>query len=537
MSLAHVLPRRRAHSTLKGFSGSTGIALVLGLWELLARTVLASSLVVPTPFSVARQMWDDRSYYLPHIETTLHEASLGFLWGNAIAIAIGIVFVVAPSVEQGLIRLAIAIYCMPLLAIGPILQIILSGESPKVVLSALSVFFTTLIATTLGLRSPDRASLELVQVYGGGSWKALRLIRVRAALPALLAGLRIAAPAALLGAIIGELLGGTQGLGVAMVQSESSFEVTRTWGIAIVTAALAGLGYAIVSLGGRLLTPWASGEQLIVASPARAGTARRPIWRAVRTIAFVFLSFGLMIGAWYGFVSLLHLDPYFAKTPTDVYRYLVTAGDAGANRSELAQAFETTLTDAGIGYLAGTAAAVVVAALVVTERAVEQTLMPVAIVLRSVPLVAMTPLITLVFGRGLGGVTVIVGIVTFFPTLVNMIIGMRSAPRLACDLVLAYGGSRLTAMRKIRFQYALPAFFASARIAAPTAIGGATLAEWLATGKGAGNLMLVASSSSRFDTLWSAVALIVLVSVALYGLVGIAENVVLARYGPATPLD
>jgi ABC-type nitrate/sulfonate/bicarbonate transport system permease component len=127
---------------------------------------------------------------------------------------------------------------------------------------------------------------------------------------------------------------------------------------------------------------------------------------------------------------------------------------------------------------------------------------------------------------------VIVGIVTFFPTLVNLIIGMRSAPQLACDFVHAYGGSKLTALRKVRFQYALPAFFASARIAAPTAIGGATLAEWLATGKGAGNLMLVASSSSRFDTLWSAVALIVLVSVAVYGLVSLAESFVLGRYAP-----
>jgi ABC-type nitrate/sulfonate/bicarbonate transport system permease component len=532
MSIAYAVRGRDFRPGLGRLGGAAGIVLVLALWELIARTVLASSLVVPTPFVVARQIWDDRSFYVPHVETTLHEAVLGFAWGNAIAIAVGIVFVVAPVVERSLIRLAIAIYCMPLLAIGPILQIVLSGQWPKVVLSALSVFFTTLIATMLGLRSADRASLELVYVYGGGSWAALRKIRVRAALPALLAGLRVAAPAALLGAIIGELLGGNQGLGVAMVESQSSFEVARTWGIAFVTAALAGAGYVLVSLVGRVLTPWAGREQLLVTSAPKAHEPARAPVRAARAIALLVLSFGLMIGVWYGFIRLFQLDPYFAKDPGDVYRYLFTGDGAGANRSELLKAFETTLVDAGVGYLAGTGAAILVAALVVTQRAVEQTLMPIAIVLRSVPLVAMTPLIALVFGRGLGGVTVIVGIVTFFPTLVNLIIGMRSAPQLACDLVHAYGGSRLTALRKIRFQFALPALFASARIAAPTAIGGATLAEWLATGKGAGNLMLVASSSSRFDTLWSAVALIVLVSVALYGLVGAAEAFVLARYAP-----
>lgn len=533
MTAAYAIRRRELAPSLGRVGGIAGLALVVGIWELAARTVLAASLVVPTPLAVLEQMWRDRSFYVPHVETTLHEAALGFVWGNAIAIAVGVVFVAAPAVEQGLIRLAIAVYCMPLLAIGPILQIVLSGEQPKIVLAALSVFFTTLIATTLGLRSADRASLELIRVHGGGGWAALRKVRLRAALPALLAGLRIAAPAALLGAMIGELLGGTRGLGVAMVQSQSSFEVSRTWGIAFVTAVLAGIGYALVSVAGRFLTPWAGREQLLVAGPAPKPVARPAAVRAGRTVAFLLLSIGLMIGLWYGFLHLFHLDPYFAKSPGDVYRYLLTAPDAGANRRELLDAFRTTLVDAGVGYLAGTAAAVGVAALVVTQRTVEQTLMPVAIVLRSVPLVAMTPLIALIFGRGLGGVTVIVGIVTFFPTLVNMIIGMRSAPQLACDLVVAYGGSRLAALRKIRFQYALPAFFASARIAAPTALGGATLAEWLATGKGAGNLMLVASSSSRFDTLWAAVVLIVLVSVAVYGLVGVVEAAVLARYAPA----
>jgi sulfonate transport system permease protein len=532
VSIAGVVRHREIESAFGRLGGPVGITLVLAVWELLARTALASSLVVPTPFVVARQMWDDRHFYVPHVETTLHEAALGFLWGNAIAIAIGIVFVLAPPIEQSFMRLAIAVYCMPLLAIGPILQIVLSGETPKIVLSALSVFFTTLIATMLGLRSADPASLELVRVYGGDTWATMRKVRIRAALPALLAGLRIAAPAALLGAIIGELLGGTQGLGVAMVQSQSSFEVSRTWGIALVTAALAGIGYAVVSLAGRFLTPWAAGEQLLVASSPSPRKHTRMAPRIARGATLLTLSFVLMIAAWYGFVRILHLDPYFAKDPTDVYRYLTSGPQAATNRSELLGEFKTTLIDAGVGYLAGTVAALLVAAIVVTQRAVEQTLMPVAIVLRSVPLVAMTPLIALIFGRGLGGVTVIVGIVTFFPTLVNLIIGMRSAPQLACDLVHAYGGSRLTALRKIRFQYALPAFFASARIAAPTAIGGATLAEWLATGKGAGNLMLVASSSSRFDTLWSAVALIVLVSVALYGLVGLAEGLVLSRYAP-----
>ena len=96
-------------------------------------------------------------------------------------------------------------------------------------------------------------------------------------------------------------------------------------------------------------------------------------------------------------------------------------------------------------------------------------------------------------------------------------------------MIRASGGTPMMVMRKVRLPYALPAFFASARIAAPAAIGGATLAEWLATGNGLGNVLVVSYSASDFNTLWSGAALIVAISVALYGLVGSIERLVSDR--------
>jgi ABC-type nitrate/sulfonate/bicarbonate transport system permease component len=71
------------------------------------------------------------------------------------------------------------------------------------------------------------------------------------------AGLRIAAPAAMLGAIIGEYLGAESGLGVAMINSQQSLAVERTWGIALVATALSGAAYGLIAAASRLLTPWA----------------------------------------------------------------------------------------------------------------------------------------------------------------------------------------------------------------------------------------------------------------------------------------
>ncbi len=341
--------------------------------------------------------------------------------------------------------------------------------------------------------------------------------------------MRIAAPAALLGALIGEYLGANQGLGAAMIQAQSSFEVARTWGIALVVAVLAGLFYLAASLLARILVPWMGQSDVGLAQLAPAQPSGGRWQRLGRSVALLLLSAAVIVGAWSALVHGFRLNSFFAKDPIDVYNFLVTASAAPEHRRALLDALRQTLADAAAGYVVGTFAATAVAILVVLSATLERTVMPVAIALRSVPLVALTPLITLLFGRGLLGVTAVVSIVVFFPTLVNMAVGLRSASILACDVVRASGGDQLMVMRKVRLPFAVPAFFASLRIAAPAAIGGATLAEWLATGQGLGNQLVISFSASDFNTLWSGAVVLVAVSVALYSGIGLLEDAVLAR--------
>ena len=247
--------RRRTSAWLPG---TAGLLVLLVAWEVAGRTLFADSRTVPPPTAIVAKMVDDGlGFYGPNIVTTLREAALGWLWGNAIAILLAIAFVQIPLVERALLQLALASYCLPVIAIGPVLAVLFSEDTPKVILAALSVIFTTLIATIVGLRNADRTSLELIRAYGGGSWTQLWKVRLRASLPSMFAGLRIAAPAAMLGAIIGEYLGAESGLGVAMINSQQSLSVERTWGIALVATALSGAAYGLTALVGALLTPWA----------------------------------------------------------------------------------------------------------------------------------------------------------------------------------------------------------------------------------------------------------------------------------------
>lgn len=237
------------------------------------------------------------------------------------------------------------------------------------------------------------------------------------------------------------------------------------------------------------------------------------------------------LGIWAGAVKLLNLNPYFAKDPAQVYSFLFTGQGASDARSTLFSALLTTLRDALLGFGCGTVAAILVAVGVVLRRGVAQTVMPIAIALRSVPLVAMTPLITLVFGQGLLTVALISGIVTFFPSLVNLVQGLRSVTPQSFDLFRAYGSGEMKVLWHLQVPYAVPSLFTAARIAAPGALLGAILAEWLATGDGLGYIMVTSSAQSQYAMLWATIAVITVVSVVIYNLVSVVERTVADRFG------
>jgi sulfonate transport system permease protein len=157
------------------------------------------------------------------------------------------------------------------------------------------------------------------------------------------------------------------------------------------------------------------------------------------------------------------------------------------------------------------------------------------ITVRVIPLLSLTPLIVLVFGRGMAAVAVITGIITFFPTVLNVIQGLRSVPRDILDVMTALNAKPFTTMIKVRFMYALPALCASARIAAPGALMAAVVAEWLVTGEGLGSLMLSAAASSRYATLWASVAVVTLLAVLWYAAVGLTEAIVNSAGRPWNP--
>lgn len=263
---------------------------------------------------------------------------------------------------------------------------------------------------------------------------------------------------------------------------------------------------------------------------------KRAIGRSLLNAALVIV---IVLLLWQAIVSFAGVSPYVAKGPADVFRFLfidepdARPGQLAADNRELLRPLTTqTLFDAGLGFGVGMTIAVILAIAFSLSKTIEAGVMPLALLLRSVPLVSISPVIILITGRGTtASVAVIGSIVVLFPALASALFGLGRASKESLDLIKVYGGGNATALRKVALPGALPSLFAAARVSVPGAVTGALLAEWLSTGQGIGGSIQKFNAGAKFDELWASVAVITAITLVLYNLVQLAENVVLARMG------
>jgi len=273
-------------------------------------------------------------------------------------------------------------------------------------------------------------------------------------------------------------------------------------------------------------------ETMSAARPPSAAKVVRGLGAVVGRAAVTgLITLVIVLVAWQGLILLLGVSPFIAKGPLDVWNWLFTVPAASANRATIMTNLTVTLGDAFLGFVAGLVVALVLAIAFTLSRGVESALMPIALLLRSVPLVALVPVISLITGRGPSLVVVMGAIVVLFPALVNIAFGLRSSSPQINDVIAVYGGNSYTALRKVALPSSLPSFFAAVKISIPGAITGALLAEWLSTGQGLGHGIVIAVAQVKNYEVWASVVAITLVSIVLYGVAQLVENLVLRRMG------
>jgi sulfonate transport system permease protein len=271
-----------------------------------------------------------------------------------------------------------------------------------------------------------------------------------------------------------------------------------------------------------------------------AGTPARPgsIWATVaKKLAsdFGWLAASLLVMAlvWQLAVTTFDLGSFGTKSVGDVWWFLFVDDDAGLNRSELGTALGQTAVHAGAGFVAGMLVGAGLAVAFVLAPSLERLLLPLLLLTQALPVLAVLPLFVLLFGRGLLVTLVITTLAVFFPTFVTTSQGLRSAPPGQQDWFASVAAGRWTTLLRLRLPSAVPNLCAAARVAVPSAMFGAIVAEWLATGDGLGYLMITAASGAGgYSLLWASVVVTTVFTMAWYAAVALVEGICLGHFAP-----
>lgn len=220
-------------------------------------------------------------------------------------------------------------------------------------------------------------------------------------------------------------------------------------------------------------------------------------------------------------VHLFKLPVYLLPAPSKVIVTLVN------NPRFFAEASAITLAEALSGLILGLITGTCAATLLGLWPRLERGVMTLAILVKSTPLVAIAPLLTIWLGFGVLPKVIITALLTFFPVLVNVLSGFQSADPSLLDTLRSWRASRWELFRYVRAPSALPHLFAALKVTAPLALIGAVVAEWTGASGGLGRSMWLAYSNLNLPFLFGAVFLLAAMGVGLYSLVLLIEKRIL----------
>lgn len=236
---------------------AAALAGMVVLWGLAVYLFDIPEYIVPSPLHVARTFVRDFTVILRNLGPTALESILGFVIGNLASIAIATVFVHQKTVEQAFFPLAIVIRSIPIVAIAPILVLMLGNDmTPKVVIAALICFFPTLVNMVKGLSSVNPQALELMKVLSASKSEIFFKLRLYNSLPYLFAALKIAASASVIGAIVGEWIGSTEGIGALIIQATYNFDTGLLYAAITAACIFSVLFTVLISWLERRLVKW-----------------------------------------------------------------------------------------------------------------------------------------------------------------------------------------------------------------------------------------------------------------------------------------
>jgi ABC-type nitrate/sulfonate/bicarbonate transport system permease component len=233
------------------------VAAIVLVWEAYVRLADLDPVTLPAPSRVLGALWDFRETAVGHLVPTLVEALVGCALSVALAVAAAIGLDRWEPVRRAIEPLLVTSQTIPVVAIAPLFVIWFGfGLLPKVLIVVLVTFFPVTIALLDGFGRVDPEAMDLLRSMGATTRQMFEKVRWPSALPSLFTGLRISVVYAVIGAVFGEYVGATNGLGIWMQLSQNSFRTDLVFAAILLTAIVSLVLYALVGMVERVVVPW-----------------------------------------------------------------------------------------------------------------------------------------------------------------------------------------------------------------------------------------------------------------------------------------
>lgn len=237
------------------------ISSFLGLWQLTVWGLGVPSYLLPTPWKIILSIFRDRAVLVDHLRVTMIETSVGLALATVVGLLVAAFMYRFKFSGEIIYPYLILSQAIPLIAIAPLILIWFGlGITAKIIIVSFICFFPIGVNAYEGFQNVDKGMLDLMETMNASRWQRYRHLIIPASLPGIFAGLKIAATYSVLGAVIGEWLGGVRGMGIYMTRALTSFQTDRLFG-AIVLVMLASFAFfKLVDWTAAYVTSWTREE-------------------------------------------------------------------------------------------------------------------------------------------------------------------------------------------------------------------------------------------------------------------------------------
>ena len=234
-----------------------GIFILLFVWWAIVVGFSVKPFIAPSPFLVLETLYNKRAILLDNMIPTALEAAGGFLLGNLVAVVIATIFVHNKTLNDIFFPVALMLNSIPVVAKAPVLVLMLgNGVEPKIAIAALICFFPTLVNMTRGLRDVSPQQMELMRILSASPREVFVKLRLKNALPYLFSALKIAASTAVIGAIVGEWIGATKGIGALIIQATYNFDSPLLYATIVVGSVFSATFFGVISWAEHRFLKW-----------------------------------------------------------------------------------------------------------------------------------------------------------------------------------------------------------------------------------------------------------------------------------------